>query len=199
MEHAKARRACRSFTIGDTKNRKDVFSIRIPSVLSILACNQPTARCRASTTCRPQYEQQYGPGNYVPNVFMTYWTFRVMVGAGFLMLLLALLGASSGCCGTGSLRPSLLLALLPFTIALPYLANTSGWLLTELGRQPWIVFGLMLTAQGVSTIVPAGQVAGHADRVHADLRRADRGERLPAREVRRALTPSSLPTTASRR
>jgi cytochrome d ubiquinol oxidase subunit I len=44
--------------------------------------------------------------------------------------------------------------LLPFAIALPYLANTTGWLLTELGRQPWIVFGLMTVDKAVSPTVP---------------------------------------------
>jgi cytochrome d ubiquinol oxidase subunit I len=43
-------------------------------------------------------------------------------------------------------------------MALPYLANTTGWLLTEFGRQPWIVFGLQLTADGVSVTVPGGAV-----------------------------------------
>jgi cytochrome bd ubiquinol oxidase subunit I len=145
------------FTIGDTKNRKDVFSIRIPSVLSILACNQPDCTVQGINDLQAQYEQQFGPGNYVPSVFMTYWTFRIMVGAGFLMLLLAF-WALIRVLRNRVLSPSFMLALLPFAIALPYLANTSGWLLTELGRQPWIVFGLMLTAQGVSNTVPAGQV-----------------------------------------
>jgi cytochrome bd ubiquinol oxidase subunit I len=145
------------FTIGDTKNRRDVFSIRIPSVLSILACNQPSCTVQGINDLQAQYEKQFGPGNYVPNVFMTYWTFRIMVGAGFLMLLLAF-WALIRVLRNRVLQPSFMLALLPFAIALPYLANSTGWLLTELGRQPWIVFGLMLTAQGVSTTVPAGQV-----------------------------------------
>jgi cytochrome d ubiquinol oxidase subunit I len=145
------------FTIGNTKERKDVFSIRLPSLLSILACNQPDCTVQGINDLQAQYEQQYGPGNYVPNVFVTYWTFRAMVGAGVLMLILA--GwAFIRVLRDRVLRPSVLLVLLPFAIALPYLANASGWLLTELGRQPWIVFGLMLTAQGVSP-VPGGQVA----------------------------------------
>jgi cytochrome d ubiquinol oxidase subunit I len=54
-------------------------------------------------------------------------------------------------------RPSLVLGLLPFAIALPYLANSTGWLLTEVGRYPWLVFGVMRIEQGISP-VPAGQV-----------------------------------------
>jgi cytochrome bd ubiquinol oxidase subunit I len=48
------------------------------------------------------------------------------------------------------------LRLLPLAIPLPYIANTGGWVLTEVGRQPWIVFGIMRTEQGVSTAVSAG-------------------------------------------
>jgi cytochrome d ubiquinol oxidase subunit I len=54
--------------------------------------------------------------------------------------------------------PRWLLWLLPFTIALPYLANSTGWIMTEVGRQPWIVFGLLTTSLGVSTTVNAGSV-----------------------------------------
>lgn len=79
-----------------------------------------------------------------------------MVGAGMLMILLALLVLFM------VLRKRLeqtrwLLWILPFTIALPYLANTTGWLMTEMGRQPWIVFGLLKTASAVSPTVGATQ------------------------------------------
>ena len=50
------------------------------------------------------------------------------------------------------------LRLLPWAIVLPYLANTTGWLMAELGRQPWVVYELMLTEQGVSVVVGAGAV-----------------------------------------
>ena len=51
----------------------------------------------------------------------------------------------------------MLLRILPWAIALPYLANELGWTIAELGRQPWIVYGIMRTSDAVS-IVPAGQV-----------------------------------------
>jgi cytochrome d ubiquinol oxidase subunit I len=50
------------------------------------------------------------------------------------------------------------LRLLPFAIALPYIANTSGWLLTETGRQPWIVYGVLRTQDAVSSTVTGGTV-----------------------------------------
>ena len=54
-------------------------------------------------------------------------------------------------------HPSWLLPLIPFAIALPYLANSTGWLMTEMGRYPWLVWGVLRLEQGVSP-VPAGQV-----------------------------------------
>jgi cytochrome d ubiquinol oxidase subunit I len=144
------------FTIGDTRNLQDVFSIRIPSVLSILACNQPNCAVQGINELQAQYEQQFGPGNYVPNIFILYWSFRAMVGAGFLMLLIAL-WALVRALRDRVHKPSWILPLIPFAIALPYLANTTGWLLTEMGRYPWLVWGVLRLEQGVSP-VPAGQV-----------------------------------------
>ena len=54
--------------------------------------------------------------------------------------------------------PSRIFKFLPWAITLPYLANTTGWLMTELGRDPWVVFGLMKIQDGVSNTVPAGFV-----------------------------------------
>ena len=144
-------------SIPDTRNRKDSFAIRIPAALSILSYNRPSGEVKGINNIQAEYEQTYGAGDYIPNVFVLYWSFRAMVGAGFLMLALAawalyvVLRRQIG-------RRSLLLKILPFAIALPYLANTAGWLLTELGRQPWIVFGLLRTEQGVSTAVSGGMV-----------------------------------------
>ena len=144
------------FTFGNEPQRKDVFAIRIPRVLSLLAYNRLDGEVKGINQLEAEYQAKYGPGDYAPPVALTYWTFRAMVGSGFLMAILALYGLYL------VLRklqlPAWYLRVLPFAIALPYLANSSGWLMTELGRQPWIVFGLMKTAQGVSTAVPAGQV-----------------------------------------
>jgi len=144
------------FTVGDTKNLKDVFSIRIPSLLSILACNQPSCAVQGINDLQAKYEQQFGPGNYIPNIFILYWSFRAMVGAGFLMLIIALWAL------VRALRDRVhnrtwVLPLIPFAIVLPYLANSTGWLMTEMGRYPWLVWGVLRLEQGVSP-VPAGQV-----------------------------------------
>lgn len=80
-----------------------------------------------------------------------------MVGAGGLMVLLALIGVVL--LKTGKLQNSkLYLKVMLFAMALPYIANTTGWLITEMGRQPWIVYGLQKTAEGISTVVPASYI-----------------------------------------
>jgi cytochrome d ubiquinol oxidase subunit I len=145
------------FTIGDENGRSDVFSIRIPNLLSILAYNQPEGLIKGINTLQAEYQQKYGPGDYVPQpLWLIYWSFRAMVGAGVLMIVLALLGLVFLLRGTLE-KHRWLLWILPFGIALPYIANSTGWVMTELGRQPWIVNGLLRTADGVSPIA-AGNI-----------------------------------------
>jgi cytochrome d ubiquinol oxidase subunit I len=134
-----------------------LVDIRIPGALSLLSYNRLSGEVKGINPLQAQYEAQYGPGDYVPMVPITYWSFRIMVGAGVLMIALA---------GWGLLlvlrkrvTPGFFLRWLPLAIALPYLANTGGWLLTELGRQPWIVVGLMKTELGVSATVSTTEVA----------------------------------------
>jgi cytochrome d ubiquinol oxidase subunit I len=146
------------FTIGDTKNREDVFAIRVPGLLSLLALDQLYGEVQGINELQSQYEAEFGPGNYVPPVFITYWSFRAMVGAGFLMLaavayaLLLVMGEQLDD------KPRFLRVFI-WLIPLPYIANTTGWLLTEFGRFPWIVYGLMKIADGVSITVPSWSVA----------------------------------------
>jgi cytochrome d ubiquinol oxidase subunit I len=144
-------------TIGDLTGRKQVFAIRIPDLLSVLAYNRPYGEVQGINNLQTEYQQKYGPGDYVPIVPFIYWTFRFMVGAGFAMVLLALYGLYLVMKNRLEGRRRLL-QLLVLAIALPYIANTSGWLMTELGRQPWVVFGLMKTQDAVSVVVPPGTV-----------------------------------------
>ena len=145
------------FTIGDTKNREDVFAIRIPGLLSLLALDQLYGEVQGINNLQAQYEQEFGPGNYVPPVFITYWSFRAMVGAGFLMLA-AMAYALLLVMGEQLEESPRFLRFFIWLIPLPYIANTSGWLLTEFGRFPWIVYGLMKIADGVSITVPSWSV-----------------------------------------
>jgi cytochrome d ubiquinol oxidase subunit I len=145
------------FTIGDEPGRRDLLSIRIPGALSFLAYNRFSGEVKGITNLQAQYEQTYGPGNYVPPVAISYWTFRAMVGAGFLMAALALYGLYLVLREKTAEKHWFLLALIG-AIGLPYLANTTGWLFTEIGRQPWIVFGLQKTAEAVSPSVAGESV-----------------------------------------
>ena len=145
------------FTIGDEKNRQDVFAIRLPALLSIMAYNQPTGEVKGINNLQSQYEQQYGPGNYVPSVITAYWSFRIMVGVGFLMMALALLALYPILRGQ-PISQMPLVKFFPWVIALPYIANSVGWIFTEMGRQPWVVMGLMKTEDAYSAGVPAEAV-----------------------------------------
>ncbi len=145
------------FTIGNERQRKDVFAIRIPDLLSILAYNEAGGTVQGINNLQTAYQQKYGPGDYVPPVAVTYWSFRIMVGAGMVMILLALLGLFLLLRKQLDQTRWLLWLFLP-AIGLPYLANTAGWIMTEMGRQPWIVFGLLKTAQAVSPTVNMGLV-----------------------------------------
>ncbi len=145
------------FTVGNEQQRKDVFAIRVPDLLTILSYNSTTGTVQGINNLQAEYVQKYGPGDYVPPVAMVYWSFRLMVGAGVLMIVLALYGLFLAMKGVVAQRPRYLALLVP-AILLPYLANTTGWLMTEIGRQPWIVFGLLKTQSGVSPTVSAGSV-----------------------------------------
>jgi cytochrome d ubiquinol oxidase subunit I len=100
---------------------------------------------------------KYGPGNYIPPVAITFWTFRIMVGVGFLMALLALLAILKPVIKVLNKNLLFLKILLP-AMALPYIASTCGWILTEEDRQPWIVYGLQKTQQAVSPNLTTGDV-----------------------------------------
>jgi cytochrome d ubiquinol oxidase subunit I len=145
------------FTIGDEQAREDVVALRVPRLLSLLAFNQLDGTVQGINDLQREYEQRYGPGDYVPPVAVSYWTFRIMVGAGFLMLLAVLYGMLVAL-GEQTANPPRLLRFFPFLIVMPYLANIAGWLLTEMGRVPWVVFGLMKIEDAVSPLVPAGTV-----------------------------------------
>jgi cytochrome d ubiquinol oxidase subunit I len=144
-------------TIGDLTQTREVFSLRVPNVLSLLAYNRLSGRVEGINDLQAQYEQQYGPGIYYPQVAFIYWSFRAMVGAGFLMFAVIAYGLFHSMRSTPAPKVRFL-RWLPYAIALPYLANTTGWLMTEMGRQPWVVFGLMKTANGFSPNISPGMV-----------------------------------------
>ena len=143
-------------TIGDLSQTREIFSIRLDNVLSLLAYNQLTGEVKGIYDLQEEFEQLYGAGNYIPPVAVIYWSFRLMVGAGLLMVLLALYALFMTMGDLFETNPKIL-RLFTFAIALPYIANSAGWIMTEIGRFPWVVYGLMKMEDGVSAVVSGGQ------------------------------------------
>jgi Cytochrome bd-type quinol oxidase, subunit 1 len=146
------------FSIINEKDKTDSFQIRIPYMLSILSDDNPTSEVMGLNQLQAQYVHEYGLGNYIPPVTVTFWSFRLMVGAGLLMILAALLGFLKLMVRKTRNLPNWLFHALTFCIALPFIANSTGWIMTEIGRQPWVVQGLLTTAKAVSPTVGVGSV-----------------------------------------
>ncbi|MBL8090845.1 MAG: cytochrome ubiquinol oxidase subunit I [Anaerolineales bacterium] len=134
-------------TIGDLTGKQEVWSWRVPAVLSFLACNNFTCEVRGVDDIQAEYVELYGPGDYVPLIVFTYWSFRIMMTIGFIMMGLSFLFLLAT---RGKYENAKWMKWVPWVIALPYLANSSGWILTEMGRQPWIVQGLLKVEDAVS-------------------------------------------------
>ena len=100
---------------------------------------------------------QYGPGDYVPNVFVQYWSMRVMAYLGGLLLLLGLWGFWRR---QKLVESPWFLRVAIWAVPVPFIVNTAGWMLTENGRQPWIVQGLLRTEDAVSPSVGTGTIIG---------------------------------------
>jgi cytochrome d ubiquinol oxidase subunit I len=142
---------------GGNRDETPTKIIQIPHLLSLLATNSWNGQVQGLNNVNAQYQQQYGPGDYVPNVFVQYWSMRVMAYAASLVFLFALWGCWRIWRGKLT-RPGLFLRLAVWVAALPFVINTAGWMLTENGRQPWIVQGLMKTSSGVSPAVSTSWV-----------------------------------------
>jgi cytochrome bd ubiquinol oxidase subunit I len=147
-------------TIGTLDGSEEVFSVTIPKLLSFLATGDWNGEVQGIDNLNAQYAQTYastGLTNFAPNIPVTYWAFRLMMGFGMLAALYALwaLWAYRGERRPRSKWAARAALMLPL---LPLFAASLGWIFTEMGRQPWIVFGLMTTAAGVSPIVTSFQV-----------------------------------------
>ncbi|HZV26358.1 MAG TPA: cytochrome ubiquinol oxidase subunit I [Acidothermaceae bacterium] len=144
------------FTVGSLNGHSEVFSIKIPRALSFLATGSFDGQVKGIDDLNAQYGQQYGPGDYRPMIAVTYWSFRLMIGFGMLATAIALLGLWLMRRGRTPRRRFYTLAL--WALPLPFLANSLGWIFTEMGRQPWLVFGRLKTESGVSPSVTGGEV-----------------------------------------
>ncbi|MFI7154658.1 cytochrome ubiquinol oxidase subunit I [Nonomuraea sp. NPDC050022] len=146
------------FAVGDVEHGRNHVNVQIPRGLSVLATNSLDGRVAGINDIQARYEAVYGPGDYRPVIGLAYWTFRLMIGFGALSALLALAGL--WLTRRGRLPASRWCYRLAIAgIALPFLANSLGWIFTEMGRQPWTVFGLMRTAAAVSPTADVTSVA----------------------------------------
>jgi len=134
------------------------FSITIPRLLSYMATGSFNGEVQGLNPLQAQEQSQYGPGNYMPNVRVIYWSMRVMAFTGVLMFLVAALGAWLYWKQKLE-RARWFLRAAIVAMAFPYIAATAGWILTEMGRQPWIVQGLLKTADAHSPAVSSAMLA----------------------------------------
>ncbi len=143
------------FSIGTLDGRHETFAIRVPGVLSFMGTGDFNGTIEGINDLQAEYEATYGPGDYRPNVPVTYWNFRLMVGAGFAMIGVAIAGLWFTRGGRlPEKRWVWRLAMLSLT--LPFVGNSAGWIFTEMGRQPWTVFGLFKTEDSVSPTLSTG-------------------------------------------
>jgi len=143
------------FSIIDQENQRNTFDVKIPYLVSWLAFGDINAEVKGMVELQKLYEAEHGPGDYIPPVGVVFWSFRIMVGLGMLFILYSLVGVfllwrKKFTTSNLFLRASLIMMFLPL------LANAFGWIVAEIGRQPWVVQGLLLTSDGLSpNVAPA--------------------------------------------
>ena len=145
------------FTWGTPDGAHELFSIRIPYLLSFLSTHTFTGEVEGINDLQAEYTQQYGPGDYSPIIWVTYWSFRWMIGLGGIAALISLAGLWFTRKGRNP-KPWMWRVAI-WSAPAPLAAALVGWVFTEMGRQPWVVFGLMKTEAGVSPNVTGWMVA----------------------------------------
>ncbi|REF37240.1 cytochrome ubiquinol oxidase subunit I [Thermasporomyces composti] len=145
------------FTVGTLDGSEEVFSVRVPKVLSFLATGDFDGKVEGINDLQAAAQETYGPGDYRPIIPVTYWTFRLMVGIGFLTAGLALVGL--WLIRRGRLpKNRWVWRIGVLSLALPFIANSVGWIFTEMGRQPWAVYGVLKTSASLSPGVTAASM-----------------------------------------
>ena len=142
---------------GGNQDHTPTKIISVPYLLSFLATNSFKGQVIGLDELQAQDVAKYGPGNYIPNVFIQYWSMRVMAYIAAAVFLFALWGGWLMHRGKLEHSPRFLF-LARWAVITPFIMNTAGWMLTENGRQPWIVQGLMKTVNGVSPTVSSTEI-----------------------------------------
>ncbi|NQX46639.1 cytochrome ubiquinol oxidase subunit I [Paenibacillus tritici] len=142
----------------DVDNKTNSNEIQVPYLLSFLSYSKFSGEVKGMNQLQAEYEQAYGPGDYIPPVKTTFWSFRIMVAAGTLMIVLGVYAIYLMWRKKMDKPNTWFMRFMFWGLLLPPIANTSGWIMTEIGRQPWTVFGLMTTEDSVSPNITSGQV-----------------------------------------
>jgi cytochrome d ubiquinol oxidase subunit I len=144
--------------VGTLNGNSQLWGVRVPDLLSLIATLDPHGTVQGINNVQRAYEKKYGPGDYKPYIPVTYWSFRLMAGFGSLATLFSLAGLWLTR-RRRIPRSRWFYRAAIAAVATPYLASTMGWIFTEMGRQPWTVFGVLQTSQSVSPGVSAWTVA----------------------------------------
>jgi cytochrome bd ubiquinol oxidase subunit I len=146
------------FTVGTPDGERELFSVRVPHLLSFMATGDINGEVEGIRDVQQASEERFGPGNYKPIIPVTYWSFRYMIGFGVVTAALSLLGLFMMRGGRNPAEKKWFYRAALWTIPFPLIANSFGWIFTEMGRQPWVVFSQMFTRDGVSPLVGPGYV-----------------------------------------
>lgn len=145
------------FTLGTPDGVHELFSIRVPYLLSFLSTHTFNGTVEGINDLQAQYTQVYGPGDYKPIIWVTYWSFRWMIALGVGAVMVSLVGLWLTRKGRFPTQ-RWVWRIATWTVPLPMAAMIVGWVFTEMGRQPWLVFGLLQTKDGVSPNVTGLEV-----------------------------------------
>ncbi|MEU9196654.1 cytochrome ubiquinol oxidase subunit I [Streptomyces hundungensis] len=170
------------FAVGDVAKGHNDVEISVPGVLSFLADNNFSSYVPGINDVNKAEQQKFGPGDYRPNIPVAFWGFRWMIGFGMTSFAIGLVGLwltrkkfmlapgmrtgedevpnlvlfKSTALGTRLTKWYWFFAV--WTLGFPLIANSWGWIFTEMGRQPWAVYGVLRTRDAVSPSVSQGEV-----------------------------------------
>lgn len=126
-----------------------VPGVEIPSLLSFAAHNKLEGKVKGLNDLQKETERRYGKGEYIPPKWFIYIVFRIMLICTFIMLFIVLYGIIWHLLLKKQMHKKALLFMV-FAILIPFISNTAGWLVAEVGRQPWVVYGLMPIKKAIS-------------------------------------------------
>ncbi len=146
------------FSIGTPDGSEEIWSLRVPYLLSLLSTHSLDGCVEGINDLQALYNEQFGPGDYTPIIWVTYWSFRWMIALGGAAAALSVVGLWITRRRSRIAMKPWMWRVLVWSAPLPLFGSLVGWVFTEMGRQPWIVFSLMLTEDGVSPSVPGWNV-----------------------------------------